>query len=103
MRFLVKVTLPVEAANAVIKSGRLAERMQSILAELKPEAVYFAEEKGVRTVFIFCDIQEPSQIPAVAEPFFLAFNAAVEFHPAMTPADLAKAEPAIEQAVKKYA
>ena len=46
--------------------------------------------------------KDPSQIPAVAEPWFLAFNASVEIHPVMTPADLAKAGPAIEQAVKKY-
>jgi hypothetical protein len=29
--------------------------------------------------------------PAPAEPLFLAFDAAVSFHPAMTPDDLAKA------------
>lgn len=103
MRFLVKVTLPVEAANEVIKAGKLGAVMQSILADLKPEAAYFAEENGKRTCFVFCDLQDPSQIPAVAEPFFLAFNASVEFHPAMTPADLTKAGPAMEQAVKKYA
>jgi hypothetical protein len=48
-------------------------------------------------------LEEPSQIPAVAEPWFQAFNAAIELHPVMVPDDLAKAAPAIEQAVKKYA
>jgi len=33
---------------------------------------------------------------------FLAFNASIEMHPVMAPADLMKAVPAIEQAVKKY-
>ena len=41
-------------------------------------------------------------MPAVAEPWFLGFNASVEFHPAMVPEDLEKAGPAIEQAVKNY-
>jgi len=41
-------------------------------------------------------------MPRVAEPFFLTFNATVEFHPIMTPEDLAQAGPAIEQAAKKY-
>lgn len=103
MRFLVKVSLPVEAANAAFKSGKFANIIESILAEMKPEAAYFTEDNGRRAGFIFCDIQDVSQLPAVAEPWFLAFNASVEFHPAMTPADLAKAGPAIEQAVKKYA
>jgi hypothetical protein len=103
MRFLVKVSFPVEQANAAFKSGKFAQIVQSILAEMKPEAAYFSEENGKRGAYIFCDLQDASQIPAVAEPWFLALNASVEFHPAMTPADLAKAGPAIEQAVKKYA
>lgn len=103
MRFLVKVSLPVEQSNAAFKSGKFAQIVQSIVAEMKPEAAYFTEENGKRGAYIFCDIQDVSQLPAVAEPWFLALNASVEFHPAMTPADLAKAGPAIEQAVKKYA
>jgi hypothetical protein len=39
----------------------------------------------------------------VAEPFFLALNASVEIHPAMTLEDVMKAGPQIENTVKKYA
>jgi len=46
---------------------------------------------------------KPTQIPASAEPWFLAFNASIEIHPVMIPDDLAKAGGAIENAVKKYA
>ena len=102
MRILLKVSIPGEVGNAMAKSGSLSKTFQSIIEEQKPEAVYFTEEKGRRTAFIFVDIQDPSQIPAVGEPWFLAFNAEVELHPAMTPDDLMKAAPAIEQAVKKY-
>lgn len=48
MRFLMKVSIPVEAGNALLKAGKIAETIQSILADLKPEAVYFAPEKGQR-------------------------------------------------------
>jgi hypothetical protein len=48
-------------------------------------------------------MRDASQIPAIAEPWFLAFNASVEIHPVMIPDDLAKAGSAIENAVKKYA
>lgn len=47
-------------------------------------------------------MSDVSEIPRIAEPFFLAFNAKVEIHPAMNAQDLARALPAIEQAVKKY-
>jgi hypothetical protein len=99
---LLKVNIPVDTGNAAAKAGRLEGTIQSILADLKPEAVYFTDDKGQRTAFIFLDMEDASQIPAIAEPWFLAFNAHVEMHPVMVPEDLAKAGPAIEQAVKKY-
>jgi hypothetical protein len=102
MRCLLKVTIPVDAGNAAISNGTLPKTIESILGELKPEAAYFAEDSGQRTGFIFFDLKETSQIPAVAEPWFLAFNANVEFHPAMNLEDLKKAGPGIERAVKTY-
>jgi hypothetical protein len=48
-------------------------------------------------------MEDVSLIPAIAEPWFLAFNASVEIHPVMIPDDLAKAGGAIENAVKRYA
>ena len=103
MRFLLKVNIPVESGNAAAKAGKLGTTIQSILADLKPEAVYFTDSNGQRTAFIFLDMQDASQIPAIAEPWFLAFDANVEIHPVMVPEDLARAADAIENAVKKYA
>jgi hypothetical protein len=102
MRFLVKVNIPVEAGNGAAKAGKLGTTIQSILADLKPEAVYFTDDNGQRTGFLVLEMQDASLIPAIAEPWFLAFNASIEIHPVMTPDDLAKAGGAIEQAVKKY-
>ena len=85
-----------------MQQRRLANWVESSIADLKPEAVYFTDDNGQRTAFIFLDMQDASQIPAIAEPWFLAFNAQVEIHPVMVPDDLMKAGPAIEQAVKKY-
>src|SRR4051812_33973807 len=102
MRFLMKVNIPNETGNAAAKAGKLGTKIESILAELKPEAAYFSDDKGQRTGYLFFEMTDASQIPAVAEPWFLAFNAAIEFHPVMVPADLAKAGPAIKKAAKKY-
>jgi hypothetical protein len=103
MRFLLKVTIPVESGNAAAKAGKLGATIQNILADLKPEAVYFTDNEGKRSGFIFFEMQDASQIPAIAEPWMLAFNASVEIHPVMIPDDLAKAGDSIEKAVKKYA
>jgi Domain of unknown function (DUF3303) len=102
MRFLLKVNIPADTGNAAAKAGKLGETIQSILADLKPETVYFTADNGQRTAFIFLDMKDASQIPAIAEPWFLAFNARIEMHPVMVPDDLMKAGPAIEQAVRKY-
>lgn len=102
MRVMMKVSIPVETGNRAAKTGKLGQTIQAILAEQKPEAVYFTAEHGVRTAFIFLNMNESAEIPKLAEPWFLAFNAAIELSPAMAPEDLAKAGPAIKQAAKKY-
>src|SRR5690349_8559495 len=102
MRFFVKVNMQVEAGNELARAGKLGATIQSILEEQKPEAAYFLDESGQRTAFLFLDMQDASQIPAIAEPWFLAFNASIEIHPVMVPEDLARASGAIEAAVKKY-
>ncbi len=47
-------------------------------------------------------MNDVSELPAIAEPWFLAFNAEIEATPAMTPEDLMKAGPDIEEAVKNF-
>jgi hypothetical protein len=89
----------VEAGNAAAKAGTLGSTVEKILADLKPEAAYFfADDNGNRSGSIVFDLKDSSQIPAVAEPWFLAFNAKVSFRPIMSPQDLAKAGPSINRA-----
>ena len=103
MRMLMKVSFPVEAGNAAARSGTLGTTVKGILDDLKPEAAYFtANEFGERSGYIVFDMKETSQIPAIAEPWFLAFNARLTFTPAMNPQDLANAQSGIEQAVRTY-
>jgi len=99
---MIKASMSTEAANDVARDGQLGATIQSILDDLKPEAAYFTEDVGERTAILIVDLAEASQIPAVAEPWYLAFDARVEFSPLMVPEDLAKAGPGIEAAVKKF-
>lgn len=102
MRFLLKVVMDVEAGNRLAKAGKLGTTIQSIVEELKPEAAYFLDSDGQRCGLLFLEMKDASEIPAIAEPWFLALNADIEIHPVMVPGDLAKAGSAIDAAVKKY-
>jgi len=100
---LLRVSIPVDAGNAAAKAGTLGSTIEQILADLKPEAAYFfADDNGNRSGSIVFDMRDTSEIPAVAEPWFLAFNAKVSLRPIMNPQDLAKAGPSIGKAVKQY-
>jgi hypothetical protein len=101
MRFLVKVSFPVEAGNAAAKKDGF-KVIQTILEQQKPEAAYFITDGRRRTGILIIDMKDPSELPRIAEPWFLALNASIEAIPAMIPEDLAKAAPAIEQAVKAF-
>ena len=101
MRTLIKATFPHEPFNTLVKNGSCGQKMKRILDDLKPEAAYFTEFNGKRTGMFIVNLADPSKIPAIAEPFFLTFNADVEFHPTMTPEDLAKA--GLEALGKKWA
>jgi hypothetical protein len=102
MRFLLEVTLPAVQTNEAIVNGRFAETIQSILNEQKPEAAYFTEIDGQRTANIYVNLENESEIVKYAEPWWLSFGGSVEWHPAMTPEDLAKAGRYLDDAAHKY-
>jgi hypothetical protein len=100
---LLRVSIPVEAGNAAAKAGTLGSTIEKIVADLKPEAAYFlADDDGQRSCSIVFDMKDTSQIPAIAEPWFLAFNAKVSLRPVMNPQDLGAAGQSITKAAQEY-
>ena len=97
-----KVSIPVAKGNETSKNGTMGETMNRIITEQNPEACYLFEEGGARTCLLVVNLKSESEIPKYAEPWFLAFDAKVEFHPAMIPADLKNAASDIAAVVAKY-
>ena len=92
MRMLLKVKLPLEPFKSAVKYGSIGKKMKF---------VYFTEQEGHRGAILAVNVDNPSQVPFYAEPWFLTFNAECEFRIAMTPEDLAKA--GLEEAGKRWA
>jgi hypothetical protein len=85
---MLKVSIPVEAGNVAARNGSLGTTIKHIVDDL--------------TGYIFFDMKDASELPAIAEPWFLAFNAKLTVRPAMNSKDLANAGSGIEKAVKGY-
>ena len=88
MRMLMNIKIPHQSFNAAVKDGSVGAKLSRILEAIKPEAAYFTEQDGQRGAVLIVDLPDASKIPALAEPWFLTFQADVEFRIAMTPDDL---------------
>jgi hypothetical protein len=91
MRMLLQASFPLKPFNAAVKDGSAGAKIKKILEQSKPESVYFTEIDGRRTAMLIVNINDASQIPEFAEPWFLTFEAEVKLHPVMTPDDLGRA------------
>lgn len=91
MKMLLTVKMPHEPFNTLIREGTIGQTVGRILETIKPEASYFTEDDGKREAIFVVNVETPSQIPSLAEPFFLNFNADCRFRILMTPDDLKQA------------
>ena len=100
MRFMITFRVPMEEGNALIKDGRIGPAMETILDDLKPEAAYLGEIEGARGGYLVVNMDDGSQIPAIAEPLFLGLGATVKISPVFTPDEMPVE--ALQQAAQKY-
>ncbi len=91
MQMLMHVRFPLDPFNAAVRDGSVGQKIQKILEAIKPDATYFTASGGQRGGTLVVTVDNPSDIPGLAEPFFLTFDAKVEFEPFMTPEDLGRA------------
>jgi hypothetical protein len=88
MRFVTFITMSPEGGNKAIKDGSMQRTMQQAIERWKPEGAYFTTIDGHRTAIMIVDLATPSQMVEFAEPMFMNLGAKVDYHPAMSPADL---------------
>ncbi|TGB12921.1 hypothetical protein E4099_10870 [Streptomyces palmae] len=86
-----------QSANEAIRNGSMAQLVQQTMEKLKPEAAYFTTVGGRRTALFVFDMAESSQMPAVAEEFFLELDADVSYQPVMDFEDLRRGMAALQR------
>ena len=101
MRMLMHVRLPLEPFNTAVRDGSAGPKIQKILEAIKPEAAYFSENHGHRGGTLVVNVNDSSDVTSLAEPWFLTFDAEVEFRIAMTPEDLGRSN--LDAIGKKWA
>ena len=101
MKAILIARIPHEKFNAAVRDGSVGPKLNKILEETRPQTVHFTEFGGRRAAVMLIELDDASKIPVYAEPWFLTFDAEVEFHPTMTPDDLKRA--GLEALGKKWA
>jgi len=91
MRMILNVSLPHEPFNTAVRNGSAGATIGKILEAIKPEAVYFTEYDGRRTALLIVNVNQASDVPSLAEPWFLKFQADCRLQIVMSPEDLQKA------------
>ena len=100
MRFMLTFRVPMDEGNAGIKDGSLGQTLETIIDDLNPEAAYFGPIEGARGGYLVVNFDEPSQIPAIAEPLFLGLGATIQISPVFTPDELPTET--LQQVAQKY-
>lgn len=88
MRTMLRCTLEVNASNAALTEGRLPTIIGKLMELTKPEAAYFTSDGGQRTIYVFFDMKDSSEMPPIGELMFTNFNARVELQPVMNQEEL---------------
>jgi hypothetical protein len=89
MRTMVKFTIPTtQESNALINDGSMAQKMETLLGKLQPEAAYFCPIDGKRGGYLVVNMEEESELVSKLEPFWLELGATIETFPVMSVDDL---------------
>ncbi len=99
---MLKATMPIQAGNDLVKSPSMGQKMETLLGDLKPEAVYYTLDKGQRTIYFVVSMDSSSELPSKLEPVWHTFNADIELIPAMNQDDFNTAMQGLGQVMSKY-
>jgi hypothetical protein len=85
MRFLMKIAIPTTTENAAVSNPKFNEELRALFLKLGAQATYSNTLDGRRFDYVLVDLDDVTQITAVAEPVFRFLKVKPEFLPEVTP------------------
>jgi len=102
MRMMLFVSFPTGKFNELWRQGQVGPKIQQIIEDTKPEAIYFGKDiDGQRGAVVVVEVPTAVDLPRFTEPWSLTFEAAIETSVCMTAEDVAKVD--YESVAKQYA
>ena len=90
MKFLLRLHMPTESGNKVLQDPNFPKKLEGVLNQIKPEAVYFAPIEGERGIYMIVNLASADMIAGIAEPLWTIFNCKLDLTPLMELSDLQK-------------
>lgn len=90
MKFLLRIRMPTESGNKMLQDPNFPKKLEGVLNQIKPEAVYFSPIEGERGISMIVNLTSADMIATIAEPLWMTFNGKLTFEPLMELSDLQK-------------
>ncbi len=90
MKFMLRLHMPTESGNKMLQDPNFPKKLEGVLNQIKPEAVYFAPIEGERGIIMIVNLPSADMIAGIAEPLWMTFNCKLDLTPLMELSDLQK-------------
>jgi hypothetical protein len=92
MKFILRLHLPPEYGNKMLQDSNFSNKIERVLNQIKPEAVYFALAEGERGIYMIVNLPSDEMMGTVIEPLWTIFNCKshINFTPVMELSDIQK-------------
>jgi hypothetical protein len=82
--------MPTEHGNKLLQDPDFAKKLEGMLNQIKPEAVYFTPVEGDRGIYMIINLASADMIARTFEPVWQTLNCKLDLTPVMELSDLKK-------------
>jgi hypothetical protein len=88
MKFLLRLHMPTEYGNKLLQDPNFPKKLEGVINQIKPEAVYFTPVEGERGIYMIVNLPSADMIATISEPLWMMFNCKLDLEPLMELKDL---------------